>query len=121
MVKVFLENLEEVDSLEALASLDRKVKEGTQASLVPLESLAPRSSWRKETMATQASVVYPASPDPEVTKVSPVSLGDRVCLVCLASPSKVKVFPGSLVSQGSLGVQVSLDQKERAVSMDSPE
>lgn len=121
MVKVFLENPEEADSPEALASPDRKVKEGTPASLVSLESLAPHSSWRKETMASRASAVYPASPDPEVTKVSPVSLGVRVCLVCLASPSKVKVFPGFLVSQGFLGVQVSLDQKERPVSMDSQE
>lgn len=100
---------------------DRKVREGTPAPLVSLASLVPRRLWRKENMAPRASAVYQASPDPEVTKVSLVCLGVRVCLVFLALPSRVKVFPESLVSLGSLGLQASPDPKESPASTGSLE
>lgn len=101
--------------------LDRKVREAAPADLVCLESLAPRRSWRKENMETQAPAVCQASLDPEVTKVSLVCLVVRVCLVCPVSRSRVKVFLESLVSLGSPGLQVSQDQRESLASTASQE
>lgn len=72
-------------------------------------------------MAPRESAVYQASPDPEVTKVSPACLGVRVCPVCLALRSRVEVFPESLVSLESPGIQASLDPKESPASTDSLE
>lgn len=100
---------------------DRKVREVALADLVCLESLAPRHSWRKENMETQASAVYQASLDPEVTKVSLVCLVVRVCLVCPVLRSRVKVFLESLVFPGSPGLQVSQDQRESPASTASQE
>lgn len=72
-------------------------------------------------MATRASAVYQASPDPEVTKVFPVSLGVRVYPVCLGLRSRVEVFPEILVSLGSPGLQASQDPKESPASTGSLE
>lgn len=119
--KVFLETQEESDFPEVQVILGRKVREVTLVDLVCLESLAPRRSLRKENMETQASAVYQASPDPEVTKVSLVCLVVRVCLVCPVSRSRVKVFLESLVSLGSPGLQVSQDQRESPASTASQE
>lgn len=72
-------------------------------------------------MDFRAAVDYQASLDPEVTKVSLVCLGVKVCLVYLVLRSRVKVFLESLVSLGSLALRVSQDPKESLASTASLE
>lgn len=68
------------------------------------------------TMEYQAAVDYQASPDPEVTKASPVSLVVRVCLVCPVLPSRVKVFLESPVCLASQDLRASQGPKESPAS-----
>lgn len=59
---------------------------------------------------------YQASPDPEVTKVSRVSLAVRVCPVCLVLQSRVKVFLESPVCPASQAPRASQGPKESPAS-----
>lgn len=82
-----LESLEELGFLGGLDSLVRKVRGGTLVLLACLLALFHQSSWRRETLETPEAAAFPASPDPEVTRVCQVYLVARVCLDFLVSLS----------------------------------
>lgn len=117
--RVSLVTPEEMDFQEDLDSPDRKVKEVTLAVPDLLALLPHRDLWRRETMATLVSVVYQASPDPEVTKVFPGCLVVKVFPDFLVLPSRVKASPECLVSLVSRDPQATPDRRERPESTGS--
>lgn len=115
------EGLAEMDFLVDLDTLDRKVSVGTLAPPACPEKSIRHSTWRKETPETQEATDFPASPDPEATKVCRGCLVGRVCLDFLVMRSRVKGSRVSLGSPGCLELLATLDRRERLESWDSLE
>lgn len=102
-----------------LDTLDRKVREDTPVLLACPPFLFHQVLWRKEIPDSLEATASPASLDPEVTRVSQVSLVVRVCLDFLVLLSRVKDSRDSLVTPGHQAFLASPDQRERLELWDS--
>lgn len=99
---------------------DKKAREDTPVLQASLVFLVHQSLWRKATQEPLEPTAFLASPDPEVIRVFLVDLVVRVCLDSLVLLSRAKDWLDSLDSPEPQVLQVSLDQREKLESWDSP-